>query len=501
MPPLDLGQALAQAFAHLDAGRTADARRLARSIERTHPNLPGLPYLLGLLALSEGQGKKAAQHLAKALAQTPDVPPLLLAMARAQTAQDRLGVADRIYRRLIVLLPDLFDAHRELASLLLKSQRPDAAIPSLRRTVALRPADGASLLALGDAERMTGHLDAAALAFAAAVDADDCNAVALVRLASVFRRLKRPGEAADLARRAAFLDPDLVPAYLELGQAEREGGRLDEALQAFEAACRRDGAGLEALWLKAECLAALGRPEEAEEGYRQVLGGDPEDRFGASLALARLGDRAPPARAPAAFVQALFDQYADVFDQDLVKTLGYCGPVVLADAIARALGGGPFDCFDAGCGTGLAGAALKPSCRRLDGVDLSPRMAAKAVERGVYDRVDTGDLVSVLATRPQSYDLVVAADVLIYLGDLAPMFGAAAAALTPGGGFAFTVESGEGDLPILKESRRFAHSRAYLERLAGQAGFDVMLMEDRPVRRDRGDPVPGLVVVLKKTTA
>ena len=82
--PLDLGQALAQAFRHYEQGRPAAARKLARDIAKHRPDTPGLAYLQGLLALDEGQPRKAAQHLAKALAATPEAPPLRLAMARAQ---------------------------------------------------------------------------------------------------------------------------------------------------------------------------------------------------------------------------------------------------------------------------------------------------------------------------------------------------------------------------------------------------------------------------------
>ena len=40
------------------------------------------------------------------------------------------------------------------------------------------------------------------------------------------------------------------------------------------------------------------------------------------------------------------------------------------------------DILDLGCGTGSTGAAFAPIARRLDGVDLSPRMIEQARARG-----------------------------------------------------------------------------------------------------------------------
>ncbi|MDR3438434.1 tetratricopeptide repeat protein [Telmatospirillum sp.] len=495
---VDLAQVLADAFGALDAGRTDDAKRLTRTVERLRPDLPGLAYLRGLLALAEGQGRKAAQHLAKALAQTPDVPPLLLAMARAQAMQGRHTVAETLYRRLMQLLPDLADAYDELGEILLRQEQYGPAGVLLRRANILHPGQARGLNNLGVVERALGHWEAAALAFAQAIDADGSSAKAYANLAGVLRRRKRPEEAVDLARQATVLDPDDATNWLELGQAERDGGDLPAALTAFTAAIDRDFSLLEALWLQGECLAAMGRSAEAADVLRLLLVRDPDDRFGAELALARLTGVSSPTAASAAFVRTLFDQYADSFDHDLVDGLDYHGPEMLVAAIVRSLGRGPFDCFDAGCGTGLAGVALKPFVRRLDGVDLSPRMAAKAAERGIYDAVEAGDMVGALAGRPVTYDLVVAADVLIYLGDLAPLFRAAAGALRAGGGFVFTAESHPGEGSLLQESRRFAHSESCLRQLAAMAGFRPLLMENTSVRHDRGQPVPGLLAVLKK---
>lgn len=498
MRKLDLAQALTEAFLHLDAGRAQEARRLARDIERARPAAPGLRYLQGLLALAEGDGRKATQHLQKALAQTPEALPPLLALARAQALQGRDTAAEALYRRLIVLSPAMAEAYGEWAELPAASEKAPAAVVLFARAVVLRPDWSWAWNRLGVSQRTLGQWDGAALSFARAIDLDGASAAAHANLAGVLRRLKRGAESLALARRAVSLGPAVAGHWVELGLAECDAGDRDAAVSAFAEASRLDAGNAEAAWLQGECLSTLGRSGEAQLAYRRVLALDPTDRFGARLALARLGGEPPPGEAPAAFVRTLFDQYADGFDHDLVDGLHYRGPAIVSEAIFRTLGRGPFAVCDAGCGTGLMGLALRSVASRLDGVDLSPRMVEKARSRGVYDDLLAGNMVQALADRPMAYDLVTAADVLIYLGSLQPVFTAAWTALRPAGGFAFTVESHEGEGYVVQDSRRFAHAASYLREQAAMAGFTPLVMERAWARHDRGQPVPGLLVVLRK---
>ena len=486
---LDLGQALAQAFRHYEQGRPAEARTLARELGKRQPALPGLAYLQGLLALDEGQPRKAAQHLAKALAATPGAPPLLLAMARAQEAQGRLDEAEALLRR----LPGIAPAEESLAALLLRRGRAAEAAALLRPLEGRQSPIACNLLGL--AEKSLGDLAAAALAFARALDLDPAHAPAQANLAAVLRLLKRPDEARAAAQRAVDLAPAAASFRLELALAEKDLEHWSEALAAL------DGAETltEALWLQGECLDRLGRSDEAAAAWRRLLKADPADPFGAALAPARLEAGPAPDRAPSAFVTELYERYAEVFDEDLLRGLAYRGPALLLAAVTASLGQGPFDVLDLGCGTGLVGAAFAPHARSLHGLDLSPAMLDKARERGCYQRLDEGDLLAA-ARFPGAYDLVTAGDVLIYLGDLAPVFSAVAAALRPGGAFAFSVERiADGDDWTVLPSRRFGHSAAYLRRLAAAQGFTVLRLDAVSTRTEQGQPVPGLLMLVRKT--
>lgn len=244
-----------------------------------------------------------------------------------------------------------------------------------------------------------------------------------------------------------------------------------------------------------EMQEAAGALPEAATAWRMALTLDPTDRAGAALKLqlsdATLRQEAPPS----AFVEALFDQYADGFDHALVDTLGYRVPELLGQAIEDT-GIARFErVVDLGCGTGLMGEKLWSVAGTLEGYDISAEMLKQAKGKGIYDRLIRSDLQTLLL-RPASVDLVVAADVFGYVGALDQIVAMVAEALSPDGIFAFSVEK----LPLgesfaLQTSRRYAHSEAYVRGVLSATGFSVVSLSTAVIRQDRGNPVEGIIVV------
>ncbi len=155
--------------------------------------------------------------------------------------------------------------------------------------------------------------------------------------------------------------------------------------------------------------------------------------------------------------------------------------------------------LDLGCGTGLMAQALAGLCSPIEGVDLSPRMLEKAQKTRLYDALHEGELVSFLSGRAAAEaDLVVAADVFVYMAALDGVFRGAQRVLGREGLFAFTVQAHEGEGFILGEDARYAHGEAYLRELAEAAGFMVAIFERVSTREDRGVPVPGFLCVLQR---
>lgn len=274
--------------------------------------------------------------------------------------------------------------------------------------------------------------------------------------------------AADLLEQAVELAPRWAAVWFALGEAR-------ERLQAREAAA---------------------------QAFAQAFACDPADPHGAGLRLALLRGGAPAAMSEA-YVRGLFDQYAPRFDAHLVEALAYRGPQIVVAALRKVCEqrSRPFHfdtVFDLGCGTGLMARALAPHFDAMHGVDLSPGMIAEASKTGLYDSLAAAEMIGWLqGQETASADLVVAADVLVYMGGLAPLFPQAARVLDPSRGlFAFTAQRHDGEGYALCADMRFAHAPEYLRMRAQAAGLHVALLEDQSTRRDAGRDVPGLVCVL-----
>ena len=297
----------------------------------------------------------------------------------------------------------------------------------------------------------------------------------LVNLAATRVALDRHAEAIATADEVLALEPDNADALLHRRSAL---GKLVE-----EADLLRDSGQLEAARLR----------------YREALalGADPQLM---AYCLASLGDAIAPPSSPVAYVQALFDDYAADFDHHLVDVLRYRVPEGLAAPLAQ-LHPAPFrSALDLGCGTGLCGPLVRPLVQRLSGIDLAPRILEQARARGVYDALHLGEIVEHLARTDEQHDLVLAADVFIYLGDLAPVFAALERVMPAGGVFCFSAETSGAPEEVgfrLQPSLRYAHHEGHLLGLAERHGFAPLRVSRETVREEQREPIEGLLVHLQ----
>jgi predicted TPR repeat methyltransferase len=275
--------------------------------------------------------------------------------------------------------------------------------------------------------------------------------------------------AADLLLQATELAPGFASAWFTLGQIREQLGEYEAAIAA----------------------------------YRKAGEADPDDRHGASLRLMRLGAEKLSAM-PQAYVRALFDQYAPKFETALVDDLGYRGPALLFKAVLAARHAVRKPAFfkraiDLGCGTGLAASAFAREVDHFIGVDLSPRMIEKARSTGLYAELEVADMLEGLRGRPEtSAELILAADAMVYVADLAPLLCEAKRVLVPGGLLAFTAETHDGEGVMIGEGLRYAHSSNYVRSAIGDAGLVLSQLEVLSARNEDNAPVPGLVVVAGK---
>lgn len=317
-------------------------------------------------------------------------------------------------------------------------------------------------------------------------------------------RGKKFHEAEEHARRVLRRNPTCAPAICVLGSALSNRGDDIEAMRLFRQAIACDGQFAPAYYALSRRYYSTGLSDGAREMYRAWSRLEPSNPEVQHLAAAVTGENVPD-RCSEAYVQAHFNQFADSFDDVLVKGLGYRGPEAVSVALSKygSMTGPSMDVLDAGCGTGLCGVSVRPLCRSLVGVDLAERMVERARTRGCYDELVVADLCELMESRPNAFDAIVSSDVFIYFGALERGIASAHGALRQGGLLVITVEAlHQGIEPYrLTASGRYAHRDSYLRTVISSAGFKLLSLEEECLRWELDRETMFYTLVSKKTLA
>lgn len=418
----------------------------------------------------------------------------------------------------------------EAALAQLAQGRPEAAVPALRQVLAL---DGKMVRAhnnLGIALGQVGRLDEAEAAYRDALRLDGKYTPAHHNLGDLLQRRGRLPEARRCFECALQIDPALNRSRINLGNILLRSGQYVAAVENGREALRLEPGSVEALMVYAGGLAATGdipaalelMPESgasdvptyqrcallgarfmnsgllepARRCLEAALREEPGDVMTGHLRAALRGDN--PEQASDGYVRQLFDAGAATFDSDLVSKLGYAIPREMVEALGAVDGAPaqPWSVLDLGCGTGLVGMEIARLSRSLVGLDISPKMIECARNRNIYTDLHCADLIKGLRSDPihdTRYDVVTAADVFVYVGKLDAVIPGIRGVMNIGGLLAFSVEAIQDCAEGYRLGiwGRYAHSADYLQRLAIQHGFDVVLFRKTRIRFESGAPVEG----------
>jgi predicted TPR repeat methyltransferase len=374
----------------------------------------------------------------------------------------------------------------------------DGAEERIRRAIELSPSSGAYHASLARVFAERGDSLACIAELERAIELEPELVVAVFNLGLAWEEQGDLGRAEDHYRRASEGAAGVPEAAYNLGNLYLAASRIEDAVASYTRAIELRPAYAKAWSNLGYAHQKAGAFALAAGAYESLLKVDPDDVQARHMLAALSGkalDRADPD-----YVARFFDDYAARFEDVLVKDLGYATPKAIAAlceehrdpsrSFARAL--------DLGCGTGLAGRAIRPLCGSLIGVDLSTNMLEKAHAAGGYDELVAGDLLEFLHSDCGMFDLVVASDVLNYLGDLAETFRAIAKRAAPKALIVFSTEASD-DIEefALEKTGRFSHARTYVERVVTAAGLTVVECEETQLRMERGVPVRGHLFVLR----
>jgi predicted TPR repeat methyltransferase len=452
-------------------GRLGAARPMLRALQQLAAPAAQLHEIEAQVLSLEGRNAEAQAVLDSAIVDDPDDVSLRLCRVEARLQRHAYLAAANDAATAVLLQPDLPSAKVALGRVFLHQARYADAIACLQEAVTSNPVDSLARLSLAQALDLAG----------------DGGAVTRVLVEGI-----------------ALLPRDL---RLRIAAILHQIRRLDFVqAEALAETARRDGVADACVFgLLGHARSSLGLHDAAAEAYaeaRRLAPGDPYvGHLTAAAGLTHDAGRASPD-----YVRVLFDGYAPSFDNHLIS-LGYRIPGLLRREVElfNREGGGRISVLDLGCGTGLVGVALSGlTLQCLVGVDLSTAMLAEAARRDLYQDLHQADLESFLTTETRQFSLVLAADVLPYLGNLSEVFRLVGQRLLSCGRMMFSVErfdpsSGDEREWLLGWSGRYAHAPAYLRTAAAAAGLDVVFMRDETIRLEGLVPVRGLLVGLEKS--
>ena len=452
--------------------------------------------------IDAGRYDEAEGLCERALAEDPAAAEFHAAYGNSLFARKQYDQAEHAYRQALSLRPEDPVVMTNLAGLLYEQGRYAECLRVCAKILSVKTDDASVYIHKGNALSASGRFDEALTSYDSAARLTPDEPLIYYNKATVYLKKEDYDAAAALLEKLLKESSDndeYLEAYavaLEGNERFADAGRCRLTLLKH----RPDDANRISLGGVIYSMRARGMEDEATALSDDWLAAFPDDPFAKHTVKVLSGGEGEK-RASAAYVGALFDVFADSFDEVLEK-LDYRAPDLIADAVVET--GKDVGAFlDLGCGTGLCGKALQErhvSLRSATGVDLSEKMLEKADGRGFYTQLVCADILSYLPQHQKTFDTVVSGDVFTYLGDLSATVTGLSFVLKDGGRavFSFTDNEQTADDFYLTPSGRYVHKKDYVDRLLRQAGFASETFKPAVLRQEMGLPVNGFIVIARR---
>jgi predicted TPR repeat methyltransferase len=422
-----------------------------------HNNISNVYKLLGNLEL-------ASRHLHQALVLAPNNAESYNNLASLYYTQGQIKLALPLYEKAIRLNPNSWEAHYNLANCNIKCEQVSQAISHYETAIKLNPKHADAKLNL---------------------------AMAYVSIHDYSSALPYLIEAATNNPAHAELQGHLAEAYVDLGKPLEAIAQFNKAL-ALEPDRAEWHHNIAVLYIREK------EQQLAKLHFERTLELQPENKS-ASYLLSCINTETV-SNAPPEYVSELFDQYASYYNQHMTKALNYKVPQLLRQAVSKYINAATKtqNVLDLGCGTGICGIYFRDLAEFLIGIDLSEHMLAHAKVLGAYDGLCRGNILEVIpGCNRQVFDIILAADVLVYIGELEGLFSMISGALRKNNGkFVFTVEelNGANDYE-LQNTGRFAHNDSYIKKVCANFNLNIDINDRVILREQQGAPIYGRLYV------
>jgi predicted TPR repeat methyltransferase len=516
------------------AGNLEEARHGYLLLLKHDPKNAEAYHSLAIIATQEDKADEAMEYIQKAIHLQPKNPVLYLHLANIYKAQgfldqsievlnqiitldpncisayNNLGImyyaqgkfpeAIKAYQTALEKQPDYVDAHYNLGLALIKNQELVAAIELYENLLKNAPKHFAARFHLACTLMKQEKLALAEQHFLIIQETHPYHFETQSNLATCFLKQGALTEAKKHYISALDISPQDTQILFNLGVINTQLGEIDSAIQAYQRAIETNPDYFEAHNNLGAIFIMKQNAGLALHHFKEALRLQPDNKA-IRYTVDVLSKNQLLLAAPSDYITTLFDAYADHYDAHLVKALDYKVPELLYQAVTAVTPtplNPTWDILDLGCGTGLSAAPFKTIAKKLIGVDLSTKMLAEAKQKNLYNELITQDLVTFLSDKHSEYNLVLAGDVFVYMGDLDKIFSEVSTALKKDGLFAFNAEINSREGFTTNQSGRFLHHQLYLDNLAEQYHFKIAYYKNVITRMQNNTPVYGHVYILKK---
>lgn len=318
---------------------------------------------------------------------------------------------------------------------------------------------------------------------------------AMINLAHAYENLNQMPKALEYYKKALLIDPENHSTLIHIGTILRKFGKDDEALACYEKALELYPNSVMALFNNVSILTKLGLISKATTLCERALKLDPNNP---SLITQYKILTKKQDDIETYYTTPNFDECAEQFDHKL-KLLKYSAPQFLYESTKKFTSKTNLHILDLGCGTGLCGEVFMPIASRIDGIDLSKRMIKIARKKNIYNNFYQGDLIEVLNTmKSNSIDLITCADVLIYIGNILPLFKECSRVMRPRGLMAFSIEIAPNEEYEILLSNHWGHSIEYATSIISKINCSLLYQQNFPLRKGTQKMIYGHLFLIQK---
>lgn len=512
-------------------GNLLEAKKGYLALLKINPKDAVALHMLGILLAEEGDLDEAERYLEEAIALNAENPAFYLHLANVLKLKGLFERAAQLLEQLLTIHPNYAAAWNNLGTIFFAQGKFKAAIESYQSAIDIQPGYVDAYYNLGLA-LIKANLDSEAMnAMKAVLEFSPDHAAGRFHYASLLMKSKKFALASEAFHLIEKVHPFHLETQINLATCCLQLGDLNEAKSHYLKALHMAPNDVQILFNLGVIAMQQNKLAEAIEFYKKVVELD-ENHFDGqnNLAISYLVQKNIPealsyfkealriqpqndairhtihilthekgiADTPKDYIRALFDSYADHYDMHLLQALKYHVPALLYKMIQKT-GIQQFNnVLDLGCGTGLCGEIMRPQAKQLTGVDLSKQMLAQAREKHLYDRLVEEDIIEFLTKNDETYDLIMAGDLLVYFGHIHSLFTLIAKALSAGGMAVFNAEISEQEDFQMTKSGRFAHAKRYLEALIAENHLEVIDYKTDTMRTEEGKPVIGHLYLVRK---